>query len=149
MNNFYNSVRLKSTLLGKNRTTRTLRDPTENWIYIISKTIKLKTGEYRFYRIGSIYISVEKDKRAVFTITTGFRPTMATIKIRRSVGIQKSIPVIECNENMFGIGRCDQMLLCYSSPRKTIKRYKKVLFHLFDITIWNSFYLFKKKIFSL
>jgi len=45
---------------------------------------------------------------------------------------------------MSEIDRADQMVNYYSSPRKTLKWYKKVLFHLLDITIWNSFYLYKK-----
>lgn len=46
---------------------------------------------------------------------------------------------------MSGIDRCDQMLSFYSSPRKTIKWYKKVMFHQIDIAIWNSFYIYKKR----
>lgn len=46
---------------------------------------------------------------------------------------------------MSGIDRYDQMLSYYSSPRKTIKWYKKVMFHLFDIAIWNSFFIYKKR----
>jgi len=46
---------------------------------------------------------------------------------------------------MSDIDKCDQMLSYYSSSKKTIKWYKKVMFHLLDITMWNSFYLFKKR----
>lgn len=70
---------------------------------------------------------------------------MVTVKNRRGVEIQKPKPIIEYNKNISGIDRCDQMLSYYSSPRKTIKWYKKVMFHLLDITMWNSFYLYKKR----
>lgn len=70
---------------------------------------------------------------------------MVTIKNKRGVEISKPKPVIEYNKNMSGIDRCDQMLSYYSSPRKTIKWYKKVMFHLLDISIWNSYYLYKKR----
>lgn len=46
---------------------------------------------------------------------------------------------------MSGVDRCDQMTSYYSSPRKTIKWNKKVIFHLLDIAVWNSFYLYKMR----
>lgn len=45
---------------------------------------------------------------------------------------------------MGGIDRADQMVSYYSSPRKTIRWYKKVLFHLLDLSVWNSFYIHKQ-----
>jgi len=55
----------------------------------------------------------------------------------------KPVEISKYNEYMSGIDRADQMVNYYSSPRKTLKGYKKVLFHLLDITIWNTFYLYK------
>lgn len=46
---------------------------------------------------------------------------------------------------MSGIDRADQMVKYYSSPRKQSLWYKKVLFHLLDIAVWNSYYLYKKR----
>lgn len=45
---------------------------------------------------------------------------------------------------MSGIDRCDQMISYYSTPKKSIRWYKKVLFHLLDISVWNSYYIYKK-----
>lgn len=47
---------------------------------------------------------------------------------------------------MSGIDRSDQMISYYSSPRKTIRWYKKVIFHFLDISIWNSYFLYKKSL---
>lgn len=52
--------------------------------------------------------------------------------------------VVNYNENMGGVDRLDQMTAYYSSPRKTIRWYKKVLFHLLDMAVWNAFFLYKK-----
>lgn len=69
------------------------------------------------------------------------------VKIKNKCGIEKNKPqqVIAYNQNMSGIDRCDQMLSYYSRPRKTIKWYKKVMFHQLDIANWNYFYIFKKR----
>lgn len=45
---------------------------------------------------------------------------------------------------MSGTDRADQMVPYYSSPRKSRRWYKKVIFHLLDLTAWNSFFLYKK-----
>jgi len=44
---------------------------------------------------------------------------------------------------MSGIDRADQMVKYYSSPRKQSRWYKKVLFHLLDITVRNTFFIYK------
>lgn len=46
---------------------------------------------------------------------------------------------------MSGIDRSDQLLSYYSCPRKSIRWYKKVICHLLDIAVWNSFYLYRIK----
>lgn len=45
---------------------------------------------------------------------------------------------------MRGIDLCDQMVSYYSCPRKTV-RYKKVMLHYLDVTLNNSYYLYKLK----
>lgn len=45
---------------------------------------------------------------------------------------------------MSGIDRSNEMVSFYSCPRKTTRWYKKVLFHLLDITAWNSYFIFNK-----
>ncbi|CAH2085181.1 unnamed protein product [Euphydryas editha] len=36
------------------------------------------------------------------------------------------------------------MFSYYSSPRKSIRWYKRVIFHCLDVAVWNAFYLYKK-----
>lgn len=45
---------------------------------------------------------------------------------------------------MAGVDRTDQLTSYYSSPRKTIRWYKKIMFHLLDLTVLNSYILYKK-----
>lgn len=45
---------------------------------------------------------------------------------------------------MSGVDRLDQMTSYYSSPRKTVRWYKKVLFHLLDMAVWNAYFLYRR-----
>lgn len=56
--------------------------------------------------------------------------------------------MFDCNKNMSGVDRCDQMTAYYSTPRKAIRRYLKVFFRLFDIAIWNGNWLLNRINFS-
>lgn len=144
MDNYYNSVDLSNTLLQyKTHSTGTLRSnrkPSPKCI--ISK--KLKRGEYIWRRTGNVYVTKWKDKRDVLSITTAHHPRLIKITNRRGQKKMKPIDVAAYNENMAGIDRADQLLSYYSSPRKTIRWYKKVLFHILDMAVWNSFFIYKQ-----
>lgn len=58
----------------------------------------------------------------------------------------KPIEIVNFNEKMSGVDKCDQMVSYYSSPRKTCKWYKKVILHLLDIAVWNTYHVYKKKL---
>lgn len=50
---------------------------------------------------------------------------------------------------MSGIDRYDHILFYNSNPRKTNKWYKKVMFHLLDIAMYNSYNLYKKGFYDI
>ncbi|CAI6352425.1 unnamed protein product [Macrosiphum euphorbiae] len=78
---------------------------------LLKKTLKLKKGP--------VYVSRWKDKREVFSITTGHHPEMV-ITSNRFCQQQSTKPrhIVEYNKNMSGIDRSDQMVSYYSSPKK-------------------------------
>lgn len=45
---------------------------------------------------------------------------------------------------MSGIDRYDQLVSYYSTPRKYVRLYLKIFFHLFDVSIWNACWLYNK-----
>lgn len=59
-------------------------------------------------------------------------------------GRQKFKPtvIVDYNNHMSGIDRADQMMSYYPIPRKCMLWYIKVFFHLVDICLWNSNYLY-------
>ncbi|CAK9820281.1 PiggyBac transposable element-derived protein 4 [Anthophora plagiata] len=70
-------------------------------------------------------------------------PKIINVQNKHGIWTKKPIEVVNYNANMSGIDRCDQMIY-YSSPKKSIRWYKKVIFRLLEISVWNSYYIYKK-----
>lgn len=144
MDNYYNSIKLANRLLSwKTHVTGTLRSNRRGNPVLVTKA-KLKKGDHIWKRQGKVYISKWKDKRDVIVITTAHHPTLISSKNRRGQEKIKPLEIVDYNQYMSGIDRSDQMVSYYSCPRKTIFWYKKVIFHLLDLTVWNSFFLYQK-----
>ncbi|XP_069362097.1 piggyBac transposable element-derived protein 4-like [Maniola hyperantus] len=89
--------------------------------------------------------TLRKDsKRIVTMITTQHHPRLIITRNRFGKLLKKPKEVAEYNKYMSGIDISDQMLSYYSTPKKTIRWYKKVFFHIFDMAIWNAYYTFRK-----
>lgn len=144
MDNYYNSYGLSQKLLDlKTHTNGTLRtNRKENPKEVMKK--KLKKGEHVWVRKNNVYVSKWVDKRTVTMITTRDHPKLVNIANRRGLLKRKPVEVVSYNQFMSGIDRADQMVSYYSSPRKCLRWYKKVFFHLLDLAVWNSFYLYRK-----
>uniref|UniRef100_A0A1A9V034 DDE_Tnp_1_7 domain-containing protein n=1 Tax=Glossina austeni TaxID=7395 RepID=A0A1A9V034_GLOAU len=144
MDNYYNSVGLSNRLLTfKTHTTGTLRTNRKMNPKVVTQK-KLKKGEHIWRRQGNVYISKWKDKRDVLCITTHNHPKLIDVHNKYGTSKKKPIEIANYNANMSGIDRCDQIIAYYSSPKKSIRWYKKVIFHLLDISVWNSFYIYKR-----
>ncbi|XP_045457227.1 piggyBac transposable element-derived protein 4-like [Melitaea cinxia] len=144
MDNYYNSVKLSQKLLDLNtHSTGTLRKSRkDNPKFITTK--KLKKGEHVWARKNKVYVSNWKDKRPVLMVTTKVHPSIIEVSNRFGKSRLKPAEVDTYNRNMSGIDRCDQMVSYYSCPRKTIRWYKKVIFYMMDIVVWNAFFLYRK-----
>lgn len=142
MDNYYNSVSLSNTLLMCNtHTTGTLRkDRKENPNELFKKL--LAKGEHIWQRKRKVYVSAWKDKRPVYMITTNHHPHLVVSRNRYGKQQIKPIEVVDYNKYMSGIDRADQMLAYYSTPKRTLRWYKKVFFHIFDMIVSNAFYLY-------
>ena len=141
--NFYNSVAL-TEYLSKQKTyiTGTLRrDRKRNPESVISK--KLKEGEMVWCSLNDITVCKWKDKREVLTISNAHQAEMVSVSNRRGKEKMKPNIVKDYNEAMSGIDRSDQMLSYNSALRKTLRWYKKVGVHMFEIFLTNAFYLYK------
>ncbi|KAJ8938073.1 hypothetical protein NQ314_011616 [Rhamnusium bicolor] len=141
---YYNSVGLANKLLQlKTHITGTLRsNRKQNPKEITTQKLK-KKNDYIWVRKGNVYVTKWKDKREVLCITTKYHPEI--IEVANRFGIMKLKPkeIAEYNKYMSGVDRSDQLTSYYSSPRKTPRWYKKMIFHLLDLAVMNSYILFR------
>lgn len=143
LDNFYNSVTLSKMLLKrKTHTTGILRSNRKGNPGGILKT-KLERGKQVWARKGHIYISKWKDKRDV--ITTGHPVSIVIVQNRYEKEKKQPQYVHFCNTYISGVDRTDKLISYYSTPKKAIIWYKKVLFHLLDMAVSNSSYIFRNK----
>lgn len=144
MDNFYNSVHLAKALYkDKTHVVGTLRKNRKgNPVRVVAS--KIRRGETIFKRNGCVLVQKWRDKREVLSISTKHRASMGEITDRRGNKKLKPLTIIDYNNNMSGIDRCDQMVSYYSTPRKYVRWYMKIFFHLFDVTIWNACWLHNK-----
>lgn len=70
-----------------------------------------------FQKKNNTLVQKWKDKRDVLTISTKHNTDLIEIPSSRIKGI-KARTVFDCNKNMSGVDRCDQMTAYYSTPRK-------------------------------
>ena len=77
-------------------------------------------------------------------LSTKHHHRMVNCSLSRGHNKLKPMCVHDYNTNMGRLDRSDQLLSYCSTPRKTIKWYKKVFFDLLDIAVMNSYVLFKK-----
>ncbi|CAH2009346.1 unnamed protein product [Acanthoscelides obtectus] len=144
MHNFYNSFELSKRLLEQDSyCTGTLRqDRTDNPKEI--KTMKLKKGETVARYSDGAMIAKWKDKRDVTYISTEFENNMVSVSNKRGIEKIKPLPIVEYNQYMSGIDRQDQMMAYYPSEHKTLRWYKKLVIHIIQMGLMNSFHLYNK-----
>ncbi|KAH9637011.1 hypothetical protein HF086_016288 [Spodoptera exigua] len=133
MDNYYNSVPLSEKLLDlKTHTCGTLISNRKGNPTFLAKK-KLKKDEYIWLRKGKVYVSNWRDKRQVLMLTTLDQPEMVKVRNKRGQEVKKPKEIAQYNRFMSGIDRADQMISYYSCPRKTIRWYKKNIFHMLDV----------------
>jgi hypothetical protein len=84
-----------------------------------------------------------QDKRLVNMLTTLHNDNVVqTTKTNYKTGEIREIPecVRDYNQNMGAVDRSDLMLSYVECARKTMKWYRKLFFHLVDLTVLNSYY---------
>nr|CAI5847848.1 unnamed protein product [Callosobruchus analis] len=147
MDNYCNSDTLSQKLMEKCKTTHTIGTLMANRKQNpkVVTMPKLKKGEYIWKRRKGVYVSKWRDNRDVLAITTKYYPQL--IEVRNRYGQVKIKPreISEYNNYMSGVDRCNQLTSYYSCPRKTIRWYKKIIFHLLDVTVLNAFIMYREK----
>ncbi|KAJ8951408.1 hypothetical protein NQ314_007679 [Rhamnusium bicolor] len=144
MDNFYNSYDLAIKLLDRQTYyTGTLRVDRKHTPQEV-KSQKLKAGETIARYSNGVLVGKWRDKRDVAYISTEFTNEMVTYRDKIERERQKSLPIYMYNKYMGGVDRQDQLMSYYPCERKTLRWYKKILFHILQMLLLNLYLLFKK-----
>ena len=102
------------------------------------------------YRNTNILLVVKWfDKRDVIILSTIHEARMmSTEKIhwKTNEKIQRPVSIVDYNKNMGSVDRSGMQIDYPECVRKTVKWYKKLFFHLLDISVLYSYILHKLKI---
>ncbi|XP_042888419.1 piggyBac transposable element-derived protein 4-like [Penaeus japonicus] len=83
------------------------------------------------------------NKRPVNVLSTVHGSEMVTVTSQSGQQRTKPKVVVNYNSGMKGVDLINQLAQFYSTTRKSMKWYKKVLFYLFDMAVVNAFLLHK------
>lgn len=147
VDNYYTSPQLFAALYEKQTnacgTVRTNRRG-------MPKFPKLKTGEHSVRTLDQNFCKMLAikwhDKRAVHMLSTIHDGSFAAVgKKDRCTGELKQKPscVIDYNINMGLIDKSDMQISFNDASRKTLKWYKKLVFHFLDLTMYNAYIICK------
>ena len=109
---------------------------------------KLTKGDFDYNNTNNLMVLEWQDKREVIMLSTIHKSRM--IKTRKSDWkTQKVIEKPECivhyNENMGFVDKTDMQISFVEYIRKTVKWYKKLFFHLLDLSTLSAYMLFRVK----
>ena len=108
---------------------------------------RLNQGEVENKCDGNMLALKWKDKREVHMLSTIHDSSMIKTRKRKRNGmfVYKPICVHDYSQNMGGVDKVDMQISFTESIRKTVKWSKKVFFHMLDLSIFNSYAIYKHK----
>ena len=107
---------------------------------------KPKKGSLELKKSGDLVAFQWTDKRSVKGVTNVFSSNdTKTLKTDYKTGepIMKPEMIVEYTNNMRGVDRSDSYLSSCECIRKCVKWYIKLFFHLVDLTVYNSYMMWK------
>ena len=87
----------------------------------------------------------ESRKKPIFMISTGCSAKPVSVQTRRDV-VSKQAAVDVYNHSMNGVDVADQLTVFYSFVRKTRKWWRKLFFWLLEVSVVNSYLLYKQTV---
>ena len=111
---------------------------------VVSKKIKLKKGEAVFQRKGYLRCMKWQDKRPVCMLSSHHAAVQCKVKNNYlEQPVIKPVIIQDYNQKMGSVDQTDNFLANYQTL-KSIKWYKKLLLHLNNMVVLNSYILNKK-----
>lgn len=102
---------------------------------------KLMIGKTESQHTNKIMVLKWMDRREVYMLTTFHNNILSATEKNNKNGepIFKPECVLKYNQSMGSVDKTDMLLSSIECVRKTIKWYKKVYFHLIDLSLLNSY----------
>ena len=113
---------------------------------IRSKSFKLKDDEVLAYRTNCLLAlgwRAAQKKKPVIILSSEEPAKVVTIRNRREQDVRKPQVVHHYNQSMNSVDIADQCNVYYSFIRRSKKWWRKVFFWLFEVTVVNSYTLYK------
>lgn len=115
------------------------------------KKPKMKKGDMMTKKLpGGVLALQWKDKRVVTMLSMMHDASMVQ-KQRRSrhapggiENVMKPTMIEEYNKHMGGVVKSDQLLSYYGFSHRTVKWWRRVFFHLLDMSVVNAYVLYRK-----
>ena len=147
IDNWYTSIPLFQYLRDNNTLAcGTIRKNRKGFPVAVSGAKLCNRGEMIAFRSDALLAMKFKDTRDVHMLTTIHDESLQNVTNKRNPTIPKQKPkcIVEYNKHMGGVDRTDQLLEPFKVARKSLKWYKKLAFHLMQLSLLNSFLLYKK-----
>ncbi|UYV84237.1 hypothetical protein LAZ67_X001632 [Cordylochernes scorpioides] len=112
------------------------------------KKPKISKGETLTYRKNNILLLSWKDKRIVTMCSSWHDSSVETIERHTKQALEqikkKTLVVSDYTQNMGGVDIADQLASTYSFLRKSLKWWRKLFFWGLEVSIINSYILYKE-----
>lgn len=143
VDNYYTSVPLCEKMLEKDTYVTGTIQPNRKFLPADMKKKLKDKGDICSSRKGSLLAVNWHDRKQVRLLSTHASARM--VEVEKYDNTKKNIPhtVYEYNSGMGGVDLSDQMTDNYAGEFRTVKCWKKVVFHLIDRTLTNAYICYK------
>ena len=147
---YYTSIPLADTLLAHatSFTGTAIKNRKELPSVVRNRGFTLQEGETRSFRDGRMLVTAwraEKRKKPVILVSSGCSARPVTLATRHE-SVSKPAVVNAYSHSMNGVDIADQLTVFYSFVRRTRKWWRKVFFYLLEVSIVNSYLLYRQKV---
>ena len=113
-----------------------------------SKSFTIPTHAYKAWRHNNLLVMAWRDKHKAPTLLLSSVYSTATTVVRSrnptTAAVNKPVLVHSYNQSMNGVDLADQFSTYYNFVRRTLKCWRKLMFWLLDVSIVNSYLLYKQ-----
>ena len=150
IDNWYSSPQLMSDLAKKRThcfgTAKLTRKGMPVDLHLRPDGSDLKKGEVSCFSSSDLIALCWKDQSLVTMLSNCHSGAMSdkVVKVRGGVEVTKPKVVMDYNEIMGGVDLKDQMVKYYSYFRKSVKWYRRLVFTLLEVSVYNAYVLWRQ-----